>query len=48
MLQQKQKELENSQRAGTKGHEEEKQYIQRPGKRYRKNEYFSDEEDFSE
>lgn len=47
-LEQRQKELENSQRLGNKGCDEENRTSQRPGKRYKKNQYFSDEEDFSE
>ncbi|XP_076167778.1 zinc finger CCHC-type and RNA-binding motif-containing protein 1 isoform X2 [Ptiloglossa arizonensis] len=46
-FEQRQKELENSQRVGTKGYDNERP-IQKPGKRYKKNQYFSDEEDFSE
>nr|XP_033334478.1 zinc finger CCHC-type and RNA-binding motif-containing protein 1-like [Megalopta genalis] len=47
-FEQKQKELENSQRSGSKGFDEENRLNQKPGKRYKKNQYFSDEEDFSE
>ncbi|XP_043525885.1 zinc finger CCHC-type and RNA-binding motif-containing protein 1-like isoform X2 [Frieseomelitta varia] len=46
-LEQRQKELENDQRLGYKGYEENRS-IQKSGKRYKKNQYFSDEEDFSE
>ncbi|OAD52655.1 Zinc finger CCHC-type and RNA-binding motif-containing protein 1 [Eufriesea mexicana] len=35
-------------RLASKGYEEESQPVQKSGKRYKKNEYFSDEEDFSE
>lgn len=48
-LEQRQKEMENSQRIASKGSEEDDREAQlKPKKRYRKNEYFSDEEDFSE
>ncbi|KZC13815.1 Zinc finger CCHC-type and RNA-binding motif-containing protein 1 [Dufourea novaeangliae] len=47
-LEHKQKEFEKSQRVGSKVFEEENQLIQKPGKRYKRNQYFSDEEDFSE
>ncbi|XP_076648902.1 zinc finger CCHC-type and RNA-binding motif-containing protein 1 isoform X1 [Halictus rubicundus] len=47
-FEQKQKELENSQRAGPKGLDEEYRLNKNSGKRYKKNKYFSDEEDFSE
>ena len=47
-LEQRQKEFENSQRLGAKGYEEENRLTQKSGKRYKKNQYFSDEEDFSE
>ncbi|XP_043252360.1 zinc finger CCHC-type and RNA-binding motif-containing protein 1-like [Colletes gigas] len=46
-FEQRQKELENSQRVG-KGYDEEDRSTQKSGKRYKKNQYFSDEEDFSE
>ncbi|XP_017880359.1 zinc finger CCHC-type and RNA-binding motif-containing protein 1-like [Ceratina calcarata] len=42
-LEQRQKELE-----GNRRYEEENQPAQKPGKRYKRNQYFSDEEDFSE
>ncbi|CAK9828186.1 Zinc finger CCHC-type and RNA-binding motif-containing protein 1 [Anthophora retusa] len=47
-LEQRQKELENNQRLGSKGYEEESRPTLKSGKRYKKNQYFSDEEDFSE
>ncbi|KOX68967.1 Zinc finger CCHC-type and RNA-binding motif-containing protein 1 [Melipona quadrifasciata] len=47
-LEQRQKELENNQRLGYKGCEEENRSIQKSGKKFKKNQYFSDEEDFSE
>ncbi|XP_003702450.1 zinc finger CCHC-type and RNA-binding motif-containing protein 1 [Megachile rotundata] len=47
-LEQRQKEYENSQRSAGKGCEEENRPTQKSGKRYKKNQYFSDEEDFSE
>ncbi|XP_006625173.1 zinc finger CCHC-type and RNA-binding motif-containing protein 1-like [Apis dorsata] len=47
-LEQRQKELENNQRLRNKGYEEENRSVKKSGKRYKKNQYFSDEEDFSE
>ncbi|XP_031828838.1 zinc finger CCHC-type and RNA-binding motif-containing protein 1 [Nomia melanderi] len=47
-FEQKQKELENTQRVETKAYDGENRLNQKPGKRYKKNQYFSDEEDFSE
>ncbi|XP_026299659.1 zinc finger CCHC-type and RNA-binding motif-containing protein 1 isoform X1 [Apis mellifera] len=47
-LEQRQKELENNQKLRNKGYEEENRSVKKSGKRYKKNQYFSDEEDFSE
>ncbi|CAL7940759.1 unnamed protein product [Xylocopa violacea] len=47
-LEQRQKELENNQKFGSKTCDEESRSTRRSGKRYKKNQYFSDEEDFSE
>ena len=47
-MEQKQKELENSQKMGARGYDDDHRQIQKPSKRYKKSQYFSDEEEFSE